>query len=303
MRSGAPMLRKLILLSFCLFVLVLALLVVQLPMLHTEKTHERHSHVDATLPPPRPGTLPRCPIEDAHDDLVDTSRKPCNFLVRNEQMENAELLYVSPGPPEEEKRYFVVDFNSSFPVSSYTGDRWRMRSRHGVLLREFKTPSCVSGSAHGRPKVHVPPCAPPEAPAPVAPAAPVSTRRAFTAEVLRGCGAERVLSSVHLAPGMDLLCLLRAPSSAVPPGGAFAVAIFAHGVRGAAAPDAPMPTHVFLVPRPPHVLDDASMATGPLAVPPESLISYAMAHKMANMSGHPCCPVSDVFRPAPFCTW
>jgi hypothetical protein len=159
-----------------------------------------------------------------------------------------------------------------------------MRSRHGWLLKEFVTPVCATRSAR-RPEVLVPPCAPPGAPPPMAPAAPAAVRRAFTPERLRACGAERALSSTVASPGMHLLCLLAAPppaattphvasppASTLPAGAALAVALFAHGVRGAPLGEPPNPSHVFLLPAQP-----TAPALSVSDVEPAALIAAALA--------------------------
>jgi prolyl 4-hydroxylase len=225
------------------------------------------------LPPPRQPSLPRCSaaFPGDGDGLGATERPPCQFFVRNQQMDNAELLFVADGG--EERRYFIVDYNSSIRVHSYTGDRWRLRSRHGTLLREFHVPACDGRTP---PEVLLVPCTQAEQTPPTAPRASAETVHAFTAERLRRCGTERALSSEHASPGMHLLCLLPVPSVL---GAAFAVAVFAHGLRNAPASGAPVPTRVFYVPAPPTPPPRLALASDPSAadIDPGSLIAFALA--------------------------
>ena len=192
--------------------------------------------------PPRDMRIPRCPVPDTRPAPEQHDRGPCRFVIRNLQMDNAELLYVTGDG--DERRYFIVDYNSSLFVSSYTGDVWRLRSRRGLLLKEFRTPSCAGLVAS--PEVMLPPCAPPSLGPPQAPSLPPDlVRREFSRERLRACGTDVVLSVDHPSPGMHLLCLV-----ALSPrrGAAFAVALFANALRGAPASKAPVPSDVFFVP-------------------------------------------------------
>ena len=285
------LIRNVVLASLVLFSIALIYLASSLPGLPgarnapTPPTEIATPHM-ATLPPPRIPTLPHCPLVERSN--ATTHGAPCKFIVVNSHMDNVELLYVTPGPKEEEKKYLVLDFNASVEMHSYTGDLWRMRSRHGQLLKEFETPVCgVWHLAHGRtPEVIVPRCrfgyGTEHAPAPLAPAASPAIRRGFTAERLRGCGSERVLSSEHLSPGMHLLCLHA--FAALPPGAAFAAALFAHGTRGAPPAEPPSPTSVFLVPKGRFMSLEVLKSVGggggggsSSGVSPAALIAYALA--------------------------
>ena len=82
--------------------------------------------------PPRDMRIPRCPVPDTRPAPEQHDRGPCRFVILNQQMDNAELLYVTGDG--DERRYFIVDYNSSLFVSSYTGDVWRLRSRRGLSL-------------------------------------------------------------------------------------------------------------------------------------------------------------------------
>ena len=52
-----------------------------------------------------------------------------------------------------EQNFWAIDFDSTFSVSTYVGDRWRLRSRRGLLLLEFVV-------APGCPSVTLAPCVP-----------------------------------------------------------------------------------------------------------------------------------------------
>lgn len=287
--------RTLALFSLAFFALALILLGFSLPDLQrsgrTERSHPQPPPPDDTLPPlpqPRPATIQRCPHLSGQDQAqIDAKRgEPCSFIVHNEAVVNTELLYVTSDGKE--KRYFVADFNSSQQITSYTGDLWRVRSRHGELFKEFRTPVCSPDARGSAPSIVVPECASADAPTPLAPAASAATRGAFTAERLRACGSERVLSHAHLSPGMHLLCPIQADEArvahgAIPAGVALAMALFADGRRNAPPAEPPAPTHVFLVPSPaPAGADGAASTprgiTGDLSgLTPERLIAYALA--------------------------
>lgn len=180
-------------------------------------------------------------------------------------MDNLELLYVDGSS---ERKYWVLDPWSNYSVDSYTGDKWRLRSRHGWLVREFLTPRCGE-SAEPLPVIDVEPCAQDDqlVGPPRAPQAPQSIVREFTDLRLRRCGVDRVLSTDAPQPGLHFLCVLpvsalpRAAVSGHPPevAHAFAVVVFGHGLAAAdhGHGDAP-PLHVFLV--------------SPSSLTPESLI-------------------------------
>ena len=291
MHSAAMRLSRIVLFCMGMFALISVLLAYHLPGTSTAPTPPMSM---PSLPQPRAAALRRCPVEDDGDNAAIHAQRgqACKFIVRNEQLDNVELLFVMPGPKEEEKRYHIVDFNSSVEMESFTGDKWRLRSRHGVLLKAFPTPVCLPT---GPPEVRLPPCAGPGDPAPIAPAAPLAVRRSFTGERLRACGSDLVLSSVHLAPGMHLLCLRTSAASSyastsvtLPPSVAFAAALFAHGRRGAPPTEPAVPSHVFFVPAaegdPTHIASAAAAATDAAAAPPstlmispENLISLALA--------------------------
>ena len=176
-------------------------------------------------------------------------------MVHNLQADNLELLFVAA--ETDERRYFIVDYNSTQSVQSYTGDRWRVRTRHGVLQMEFRTPACREGQVH--PVVALAPCATDDVLPPSAPSASPPIRASFTPSLMQRCGADRALSAEHLSPGMHLLCLL--PVDAAVAGSTndvLGVAIFPHGLRGSSpspsssfsssdAAAAPRPSHIFVL--------------------------------------------------------
>ena len=224
-RAMAGTLLNLTLVSIAIFAVIVCFLGSHLPGgASSRRTSSRGKEIPrfAALASPRSARLPRCPFIDEPTEATIAGRgKPCKFSVRNTQMDNVELLWVQDNG--EERRFFIVDYNSTLSVSSYTGDRWRLRSRRGLLLKEFRTPSCAASAS---PEVLLSPCAPPTLGPPRAPAAPAAVaRRVFSRERLRACGSEHVLSVDHPSPGMHLLCLAALPSSSQQ-GVAFAVAAF-----------------------------------------------------------------------------
>eukprot|EP00966_Prymnesium_polylepis_P205031 4750350-Prymnesium_polylepis.1 len=93
------------------------------------------------LPPPRRAALPRCPEEGSLAPPPEPGpRENCLLEVHNRQTINVELLYVMPEGGE--KRYWIVDYNSTFDINTFSGDQWRLRSRHGALLKDFAVPPC-----------------------------------------------------------------------------------------------------------------------------------------------------------------
>ena len=287
-RRGPTTLRLLLLASIVLFVLVLVVLTNQLPDRgQAEQLRKLQASIAATaagtsLPAPRKPSLPRCGTEPATGVPRGGS---CRFVLRNRQMDNVELLYVSGS---EESRYWIIDYNHSFEVSSYTGDVWRLRSRHGLLLKEFATPVCAAGTV---PEVILNPCAPPGV-VPLAPLAPPSLAAQFTPARYRSCGVDEVLSGSP-SPGMHLLCLLHVRTV---PRVAYAIAIFAHSLRGAAASETPVPSHVFLV------LD---MSIRCLAFTERTVPCASQAH--FTLHSYPCLAVSILgvshHRLAPVYCW
>jgi prolyl 4-hydroxylase len=269
----------LLLLSICGFALAIMVLSSSLPddgpgADARSELFGRDTRAGSALLPPRNSTMPRCPLVD-----VDTNSGrggACRFVVRNRHMDNLELIYVDGSS---ERKYWVLDPWSNYSVDSYTGDKWRLRSRHGWLVREFLTPRCGE-SAEPLPVIDVEPCAQDDqlVGPPRAPQAPQSIVREFTDLRLRRCGVDRVLSTEAPQPGLHFLCVLpvsalpRAAVSGHPPevAHAFAVVVFGHGLaRGqrrkdgrdemAAADDGDAPPlHVFLV--------------SPSSLTPESLI-------------------------------
>ena len=268
----------LMLLSICGFALAIIVLSSSLPDdgpgADRSEMFGRDTRAGSALLPPRNSTMPRCPLVD-----VDTEAErggACRFVLRNRHMDNLELLYVDGSS---ERKYWVLDPWSNYSVSSYTGDKWRLRSRHGWLVREFLTPRCDE-SAEPLPVIDVEPCSQDDelVGPPLAPQAPQSIVREFTDLRLRRCGVDRVLSTEAPQPGLHFLCVLpvsvlpRAAFSGHPPevAHAFAVAVFAHGLaRGqrrkdgrdemaAADHGGTPPLHVFLV--------------SPSSLTPESLI-------------------------------
>ena len=121
---------------------------------------------------PRAPQLAQCPVEgQPMTERVEVGRgEPCTFVLHNPQPDNLEVLWVPPQGGDE-KRYAIVDYNSTTSMSSYTGDVWRVRSRHGTLQKEFAVPRCRDGQPH--PIVTVPPCASEEVVPPSSPCAAV----------------------------------------------------------------------------------------------------------------------------------
>ena len=196
------------------------------------------------LPSPRKATLSQCPEEGAFEPPPAVARENCHLEVHNHQLDNIEIIYVIPSPTGGEKRYWIIDYNSSFDIGSFSGDRWRLRSRRGQLLKEFTVPACHTLPAR-RYVVHLDACMPrSHEQRPLAPALPNDV--ALDAAQSASCGTHDILAS-QPQPGMHLLCLSPAPALAQ---AAFAVAAFAHSespLPGAAL----RPTHRFVVPRAP----------------------------------------------------
>ena len=154
--------------------------------------------------------------------------------MHNRQLDNVELLYAKPDGGEQ--NFWVIDFDSTFPVSTYVGDRWRLRSRRGLLLLEFVV-------APGCPSVTLAPCVPDDMPPPTAPQLPDGAAWDGAA---RGaaCGATELLGDVA-TPGQHLLCLWAPPA---PSAAAFFVAAFAAAIDGGGG-GAPVASHSFAVAR------------------------------------------------------
>ena len=146
-----------------------------------------------------------------------------------------ELLYARPDGGEH--NFWVIDFDSTFSVSTYVGDRWRLRSRRGLLLLEFVV-------APGCPSVTLAPCVPDDMPPPAAPQLPAGA--AWDGAARGGaCGATELLGDVA-TPGQHLLCLWAPPA---PSAAAFYVAAFAGAIDGGGGGGAPVASHSFAVAR------------------------------------------------------
>lgn len=289
----ASLARFLVFLIIALFLAVVLILGTYLP--ESGSVREMHAHpaqsghtsaAPAKYGRPRLPRLPRCPVPEIQPDLhhEDYGRQ-CRFAIRNQQMDNAELLFVTG--EGDERRYFIVDYNSSLSVSSYTGDLWRLRSRRGLLLKEFRTPACTGSIT--LPEIVLPPCAPPTLDPPQALGAPAEVAsNEFGAARFRECGSELVLSVDRPSPGMHLLCLVGLSST---PGAALAVAVFAHGLRGGPVGDTPVPTDIFLVPQSsnPNTLraapTDSEDSSAYARVQPDTLVALTLS--MVERLQHP----------------
>ena len=242
--STEQMLRFAVALSLLLFLLCLIVLAMLLPGTDggAQKTARallelKQQQSKGTLPAPRDASLPPCMREGSFVTLLERepSKGQCTFTVHNHQLDNVEILYVSASG--DEKRYWIIDYNSTFQLSSYGGDRWRLRSRRGVLLDEFAV-HC----AHQPPVFHLHPCAVEGQQGPMAPA--MAAEKTWDEARAGRCGTAGVLSA-QPSPGMHLLCLEPTPDL---PRAAFAVSAFAHSTLPPKG-TSPQPSHRFAVPR------------------------------------------------------
>lgn len=190
--------------------------------------------------PARNASMRRCPDGSGEDSSITPSRRAiCILEVRNRQLDNVEILFVIPSPGGGEKLYWVIDFDSTFELQTFSGDRWRLRSRHGLLLKEISVPS-GDDLPRRRVVVELYPCVPQNQPSPIAPSLPLEPP--LDAAESSSCGAVQVLSS-QPQPGMHLLCLSSTRLGGVE---TFVVTAFAHSFVSAASLQ---PSHRFLLPR------------------------------------------------------
>ena len=111
------LLRRVVLLSLVVFALILVVLTSRLPDHHSNEI--KRLMLQDGLPSPREPSLPLCLPADVSLAIDREHGSACRFTVHNHQMENVELLWFDGS---QEKRYWIIDYNSSFV--------WEARREH-----------------------------------------------------------------------------------------------------------------------------------------------------------------------------